>query len=50
MQSVIDELQSKGLRDKYIIMVGGAPVNAKFAEQIGADYYTADAATRNNFV
>ncbi len=45
MQSVIDELQSKGLRDKYIIMVGGAPVNAKFAEQIGADYYTADAAT-----
>ena len=26
-------------------MVGGAPVNQKFAEQIGADYYTPDAAT-----
>lgn len=45
MQSVIDELKAKGLREKYIVMVGGAPVNTKFAEQIGADYYTPDAAT-----
>ena len=29
----------------YIIMVGGAPVNQSFADQIGADYYTPDAAT-----
>lgn len=45
MQSVIDELNSRGLRDKYIVMVGGAPVNQSFADQIGADYYTPDAAT-----
>lgn len=45
MQAVIDELNSRGLRDKFIVMVGGAPVNQSFAEQIGADYYTPDAAT-----
>lgn len=45
MQSVIDELKSRGLREKYIVMVGGAPVNQSFADQIGADYYTPDAAT-----
>lgn len=45
MKSVIDELQKRGLRDKYIVMIGGAPVNDNFAKQIGADYYTPDAAT-----
>ena len=45
MKTVIDQLNEKGLRDKYIVMVGGAPVNENFAKQIGADYYTADAAT-----
>ncbi len=45
MKAVIDALKEKGLRDKYIVMVGGAPVNEAFAEQIGADYYTPDAAT-----
>lgn len=45
MQSVIDELNNRGLRDKYIVMVGGAPVSQSFADQIGADYYTPDAAT-----
>ena len=43
MQEVIDELKARGLRDKYIVMVGGAPVTPDFAEQIGADYYTGDA-------
>lgn len=43
MKDVIDELNEKGLREKYIVMVGGAPVNDTFAQQIGADYYTADA-------
>lgn len=43
MKNVIDTLKEKGLRDKYIVMVGGAPVNEAFAEQIGADFYTADA-------
>lgn len=45
MKLVIDALAEKGLRDKYIVMVGGAPVNQSFADQIGADYYTPDAAT-----
>jgi len=45
MKTVIDELKEKGVREQYIVMVGGAPVNEKFAEQIGADYYTPDAAT-----
>lgn len=45
MQTVVEELNAKGLRDKYIVMVGGAPVNDSFAQQIGADYYTPDAAT-----
>ena len=45
MKTVIDSLTEQGKRDKYIVMVGGAPVNQAFADQIGADYYTADAAT-----
>ena len=45
MQATIDALKERGLRDKYIVMVGGAPVNQSFADQIGADYYTPDAAT-----
>lgn len=45
MKVVIDALKEKGLREKYIVMVGGAPVNQSFADQIGADYYTPDAAT-----
>ena len=45
MQEVMDVLNERGLRDKYIVMIGGAPVNESFAEQIGADYYTPDAAT-----
>ena len=45
MQECIDKLTERGLRDKYIVMVGGAPVNDSFAKKIGADYYTPDAAT-----
>ena len=45
MEDVITELKNRNLRDKYIVMVGGAPVNDSFAHQIGADYYTPDAAT-----
>lgn len=43
MKSLVDTLNERGLREKYIVMVGGAPVNESFAEQIGADFYTADA-------
>ena len=43
MKGVMERLEERGLRDKYIVMVGGAPVNQSFADQIGADYYTEDA-------
>ena len=45
MKNVITLLEEKGLRDKYIVMVGGAPVNDSFAMEIGADHFTADAAS-----
>ncbi len=43
MKEVIDRLKERGLRDKYIVMIGGAPVTEDFAAQIEADHYTADA-------
>lgn len=45
MQEVINELKNRNIRDNYIVMIGGAPVSQNFADQIGADYYTPDAAT-----
>ena len=45
MQTCVELLKERNLRDKYIVMVGGAPVNESFAEQIGADFYTPDAAS-----
>lgn len=45
MGSVVEELKNRNLRDKYIVMIGGAPVTNEFAKQIGADHYTPDAAT-----
>ena len=45
MEAVVKAFESRGLRDKFTIMVGGAPVNAQFADKIGADYYAPDAAT-----
>ena len=43
MKDVIEAVEAAGLRGKVKIMVGGAPVNAEFAKQIGADIYTDDA-------
>ena len=43
MEMVIQTLQEAGLRDKVKVIVGGAPVNQKFATDIGADAYAADA-------
>ncbi|MDC7286775.1 corrinoid protein [Blautia schinkii] len=45
MGEVVEELKNRGLREKYIVMIGGAPVTEKFAREIGVDYYTPDAAT-----
>jgi methylmalonyl-CoA mutase cobalamin-binding domain/chain len=44
MKVVIDELEAKGLRDKYIVLVGGAPLNEEFGKAVGADAYCRDAA------
>jgi len=44
MKVVIDELIDKGLRDDYIVMVGGAPLNEEFGKAVGADAYCRDAA------
>ncbi|WP_304942200.1 corrinoid protein [Vallitalea guaymasensis] len=45
MKAVIDALEEKGLRNKVKVMIGGAPVTDNFAEEIGADRYTVDAAS-----
>lgn len=44
MKDTIEYLKKVGLRDSVRIMVGGAPVTAEFAEEIGADGYAPDAA------
>jgi 5-methyltetrahydrofolate--homocysteine methyltransferase len=44
MKVVIDALKDQGLRDKYIVMVGGAPLNEEFGTAVGADAYCRDAA------
>lgn len=44
-KAVIDALTEAGLRDQVKVMVGGAPVTQEFADEIGADAYTPDAAT-----
>ncbi len=42
---IIDALKEAGLRDKVKVMVGGAPLTQEFADEIGADAYTSDAAS-----
>ncbi len=44
MKVVIDTLIEKGIRDNFIILVGGAPLNEEFGSAIGADAYCRDAA------
>ncbi len=43
MKTVVDRLKERQIRDKYTVMIGGGPISNKFAEDIGADYYTKDA-------
>jgi methylmalonyl-CoA mutase cobalamin-binding domain/chain len=54
MKVVIDTLKEKGIRDDYIVLVGGAPLNEEFAKAVGADAYCRDAAvaveTAKNFM
>ena len=44
MKVVIDTLKEKGIRNDYVVLVGGAPLNEAFANSIGADAYCRDAA------
>ena len=44
MKVVIDSMKEMGIRDDYIILVGGAPLNEEFGRAIGADAYCRDAA------
>jgi corrinoid protein of di/trimethylamine methyltransferase len=45
MKNVVESIKSAGLRDRLVIMVGGAPITDSFCKSIGADIYTADAAS-----
>jgi methylmalonyl-CoA mutase cobalamin-binding domain/chain len=44
MKVVIDTMKEKGIRDDYVVLVGGAPLNEEFAKAVGADAYCRDAA------
>ena len=45
MQEVVKAISNAGLRDKVKIMIGGAPITQNYADQIGADGYSPDAAS-----
>jgi len=43
MKVTVEALKAAGVRDKVKIMIGGAPVTQKYAEEIGADGYSSNA-------
>jgi corrinoid protein of di/trimethylamine methyltransferase len=45
MKNIVETIKSSGIRDQLKIMVGGAPITDSFCKSIGADIYTADAAS-----
>ena len=45
MKNVVDAVNASALKGKVKVMVGGAPVSQAFADSIGADCYTSDAAS-----
>jgi 5-methyltetrahydrofolate--homocysteine methyltransferase len=50
MQRTIDALKEAGLRDSVKVIIGGAPVTQKYADEIGADGYSRDAASAAKLV
>jgi 5-methyltetrahydrofolate--homocysteine methyltransferase len=44
MKVVIDKMKETGIRQDYIVLVGGAPLNEEFGKAVGADAYCRDAA------
>ncbi|MEW5735679.1 MAG: corrinoid protein [Thermodesulfobacteriota bacterium] len=49
MKSTVQAIRDAGLRDSVSIMVGGAPVNQAFADEIGADFYGRDSVAAKTF-
>ena len=45
MKVVIDSMKDQGIREQFIVLVGGAPLNEEFSEAVGADAYCSDATT-----
>jgi len=50
MKTIIDALVEAGVRDRVKVMIGGAPVTQRYADEIGADGYAPDAASAVNLV
>lgn len=48
MKDVVDKAVEMGVRDKFRIMIGGAPVTENYKNSIGADYYASDAASASD--
>jgi len=44
MKVVIDKMKETGIRNDFIVLVGGAPLNEEFGKAVGADAYCRDAA------
>lgn len=48
MKAIVDTAIARGVREKFKIMIGGAPVTKEFCDSIGADCYTSDAASASD--
>ena len=48
MKDVVEKAEAEGIRGEIKIMIGGAPITQSFCESIGADFYTADAASASD--
>lgn len=49
MKDTVEAIEKEGLRDQVKIMIGGAPVTQKFADEIGADFYAPDSTAGRNY-
>ncbi len=43
MRTVVEELEKRGIRDEFLVLIGGGPISPAFAKEIGADLYAPDA-------
>ncbi len=49
MKDTVEAIDKAGIRDRVKIMIGGAPVTQKFADEIGVDFYASDSTSGRNF-